>query len=475
MKSHRLLFFLACLTAILVAAIYLDIWPALRGPGPFPEWHWRYFAKPTLDRLLPAVVTFGILLVGLAAAGRVRRQAAHLALRWVAVGLGLGLQWTLLSLELPGSAETLIQRTEDPLFTSHHSVAKSPTVADPRRFLETHAELLPKLAVWAPHAATHPPGPTLFYRGLISFTRGSPWWRERLGSFTSRPATPETTAALAGALLLGLLGAATAVPLASLAGALGSGAPAATRVAFLWGLVPGVSLMVPELDQALALPVATSVVLVERGVRTNGLGGLLRTSLGGIVAAVGAFFSYGVPVFIAIGLAGVVFAHPTRLNDPARVAALATTFIAGFALIFGLPCLWGQAPIAGALTGLKIHREAYSQPRNYWTWLLFNPVDFLIFLGPPAALLSARSLRSDSLRSDSARALTGFARGCWLAALLWLTSGIVRGEVGRIAIPVFALLLVPCLTKRDSLGLAMGLALALFVLDVTLRIHWQLP
>src|SRR5436309_2914990 len=47
-----------------------------------------------------------------------------------------------------------------------------------------------------------------------------------------------------------------------LARALGASASAALRVGVLWTLVPGLCLMVPELDQALALPVAAAVVPV---------------------------------------------------------------------------------------------------------------------------------------------------------------------------------------------------------------------
>ena len=58
--------------------------------------------------------------------------------------------------------------------TSYYTVAISPEAADPLDFLRRHHELLPTFRKGAKHAATHPPGPVLVYRGLLEVFERSP-------------------------------------------------------------------------------------------------------------------------------------------------------------------------------------------------------------------------------------------------------------------------------------------------------------
>ena len=82
----------------------------------------------------------------------------------------------------------------------------------------------------------------------------------------------------------------------------------------------------------------------------------------------------------ALALAGRVDRRalrcPPSRGPPARAA-----------LVVLLPMAWGHEPIAAARTALAIHREAYTQPRSYATWLLFNPLDLAIFGGVPVVVV----------------------------------------------------------------------------------------
>ena len=58
--------------------------------------------------------------------------------------------------------------------TSYLTVAESDEARDPAAFLDHHAERLTEMQKGAKHAATHPPGPVLFYRGLIGLFEAAP-------------------------------------------------------------------------------------------------------------------------------------------------------------------------------------------------------------------------------------------------------------------------------------------------------------
>ncbi len=156
--------------------------------------------------------------------------------------------------------------------TSYLTVAESDEARDPAAFLDHHAERLPEMQKGAKHAATHPPGPVLFYRGLIGLFEAAPAAADALltaGGIdpdAGRRPAPVRAAALAGPLLITFLCAAAAWPVAALARAGGLDAPRAARLAALWPLLPGPALMAPHFDQMLALPVTAAAALLASAV-----------------------------------------------------------------------------------------------------------------------------------------------------------------------------------------------------------------
>ena len=142
--------------------------------------------------------------------------------------LGLGLQWGMLKLEKDDAAETYLQRTVSGSFTSYFLVAVSAEARDPWDFLDHHAELLPGFRDSVGHAATHPPGPVLFYRGLLGLCRSSQALTNGLIDMIARPRLdmrtfslpeegPMLATALLAPLLLGFFCAAACFPTAMLA------------------------------------------------------------------------------------------------------------------------------------------------------------------------------------------------------------------------------------------------------------------
>ncbi len=484
-------------TAVLLASLLIlisipfDLIPLLRGPAPYPpEWQWA-FRPEGPARPLVAAALFAIgLLVLLAGSGGARARRSHTAtfraLVAGAVLLGGGLQIALLAREPGHPLRTLLSRTRSRSFTSYHAVAISPEARDPLAFLREHADRLPALAASAKHAGTHPPGPVLYYRTALALCEVSPRLTDGLlaaAGVSDREFRPPATraaraAALLGALLLVLLGALTAWPLAHLARALGVESLAAGRLAVLWSLLPGPALMTPQFDQGLALPVVGATLLLLTAAPRPARGsGLQRAALAGAIGGIALFTSYGAAVFLAVGGAAALAAADGTTTTRGRSAVLAALAAAVAGLVaFGLPALLGHHPVRAALTALSIHREMYTAPRGYTLWLLFNPLDLAIFLGVPVAVAGLLLLLETHRRArGSTEAPTDrFRLATFGGVALLLVLGVTRGEVGRLWIPLMPLLLVSSLGGPGGPGRKEAVLLGTLLAALTLAIgsYW---
>lgn len=479
-----------------VVAIGTDAVPLLRGPAPYPpEWQWEYRPAPDGAPWLPGLAT-GAALLGLVAltaspwASRRPQIAGAVVLAAVPL-VGWAHQLALLEMEPGGALRTLIARTTSRSYSSYHTVALSDAARAPREFLRQHAELLPELRASAKHAATHPPGPVLYYRGLIALCEASPGLTRRtlalLGEEPDRPTRPPQTpesraAALLGALLLGLLGASAAMPLAVLALGLTGDTLAAARAGAVWCLLPGPALMTPQLDQALAFAVAGSAAGLAVALSSDRP--LVPALLAGTFAALALFISYGAAVFLAVAVVAAlaIAGRPGTSRVGSVLAAAAAVPFAGLLLLL----LAGHEPLRSLRTALAIHREAYTQPRDYALWLAFNPVDLLVFLGVPVSLLFAaaavRSCRAALREQKLATAADRLACAAAASLALLLVSGVTRGEVGRLWLPLMPFLLLAALVEPASGGATARLGWArpllagalLLPLDLAIRAHWRL-
>ena len=430
---------LACACAALaLAAILADVSPLLRGPAPYPpEWRWDLREGGTSGRFLPLAAA-GLALAALA--GAPARLIAGRAVAAVAAAIALGLLFhlALLGLEPAGATRTLMDRALSRGATSYLTVAESDVARDPAAFVDRHAELLPGLRR---HAATHPPGPVLFYRGLIGAFEAAPRAGAAVLSLAGvdpeggrRPASVRA-AALAGPLAILLLGAAAAWPLFALARAGGLDAVASARVAALWPLVPGAALMAPQFDQLLALPVTAAAACLAAAVTAGSARRNAALAAGaGACAGLAVLVSYGAFALCAIAGAAAVFAPAG-----ARRRATAVAIAGGVAVVvLAVPMAWGHEPVTAARTALAIHRETYTRPRSYATWLVFNPLDLALFLGVPLAAVFVARLARAGAAGPFGRFRAVLAAGI---AGLFLSGG-VRGEVGRIAVPLMPALLL---------------------------------
>jgi hypothetical protein len=486
---------LALATAVVVSAVAVDWAPWIRGPAPYPpEWRWERRVQPPSGSSLPAVACAAALVAALMASGtslaRRRPEAAARVLLGAATALGVVFQVALLEPEAGGHAlQTLFSRATSRTGTSYYTVAQSPEAESPLAFVDHHAELLPTWRTAAKHAATHPPGPVLAFRGMIALAEASPRLTSALLDASDLPhenplrAQPlHSAASRAGALLTGLaialLAAATVWPIASLARAVGCGPLPAARLGALWVLLPAPALMLPQFDQAIALPITAASALMARAVLEPGRAAL-RAIAAGLLGGIALFFSYGAAAFLILAALPALALGRLRSTLPVLSVAAATTTV-----VFLLPILAGHEPVAAAWTALSIHREFYTAPRSYLLWLVFDPLDLAVFVGAPVAL---------AWMAATASAAAAFARGSaggWervrlavaVGLALLVLSGQARGEVGRIWLPIMPLLLLTALAapegdtrNRSTLRESVVVAVLSAVSTVAMRVFWHVP
>lgn len=349
------------------------------------------------------------------------------------------------------------------------------------------------------HARTHPPGALLAVRaaaaagrrlektfpgkgraGLLAAAREALDRERQRARDRGRPAPevlPSPWTAVLLALLLPALSAAAALPLHALARALGLSRAAALAAATLWLLVPARSLFTPSLDQALPLLLVFAAWLAAG----EGRG---RWAVAGLSLAAACFTSYGylvaIPLVTAVALAGgaraatppnqgtagessagpdgetVATAASETSSKPARDDTAPWRWRAVLWLAAGFVLPWlalaafaGYDPWAAFTAAMAAHRGIAVAGRGYLTWLLWNPYDFALLLGPPVALLALAAVLA-----RPSRALAAPLAALWgMLALLWL-SGTVRGEVGRIwllVMPFACLSAAAALARRGAL------------------------
>jgi len=236
--------------------------------------------------------------------------------------------------------------------------------------------------------------------------------------------------------------------------------------------------MTPQLDQALALPVAGATALLLQAGTGRGLG-FGPATLAGLLGGLAVFTSYGAAAFLVAGGAAALIA-PSWVGPPSRpeagrraTIAVAAALVTGVVAL-GVPALLGHQPLRAMATALRIHREVYTAPRGYLLWLLFDPLDLALFLGVPVAL--ALLLRAAASVRGPATTASRFRPALLAGLFVLVASGVTRGEVGRLWIPLMPALLAAALVDgeddprpRDAIGLAALLA----VLTLVMGAYWN--
>lgn len=437
---------LAAATLVLILLISAHV-PSANGPS---EWQWPY--RPS--GLAGVGLGFSLIWAAALMLPLVYSAAHDRATDWRwALPLLIILGWTfplLLAWAQPGG----FPRVFDALASRHTFgyVFDAGLAPDTRTLL---ADWPAASAGLNQHSRTHPPGPLLAVRaldhlgrrlrpdpkgerGLVSAAAASlrrevgrvahrSRLRDRHDRKTSRDFPAPGTLVLL-AFLLPLASTLAAWPLHRLATGLGLAPGAALLAAALWLAVPARSVFTPSLDQALPLLVLTAAWLAVSA--SSETGGRWRALPAGGLLALAVFFSYGYLAAVPlVGLLALAANRPLTWSASWKAAALLS---AGFLLPWTALALFaGYDPWASFRTAVTQHHTIAVASRSYGTWLLWNPYDFLLLLGPAVLAPTALSL-SGRETEDRPLAGTALAWGWWALLLGLIVSGSVRGEVGRI-------------------------------------------
>lgn len=464
---------IAALATVALATAALARAPGVNGPA---EWRWEYREVAGLG-WAPVFLTLGLVaLFSFWDRLGFKSPAREGGLLALAVLLGWGLTLALAAAGPEGFGRVFGSLASRLSFGYVWDAGLAPPA---RELLADYPAASARLDL---HARTHPPGALLAVRAADRLTRALPppppgsaglaaaaqsaLSREVARARTHRRPVPERLpgpwALVALALGLPALSALAAWPLARLARAWGLPPAAARLSALLWLAVPARSLFTPSLDQALPLLSVAALLLVAV---PGGWGGRARAFAAGLVLFAAAFLSYGclalLPWAATVAIIALVpspdrevpAGFSLRRLDLVRPAALGLGFLLPWA---ALALLAGYAPWASFRTAMQTHRGMAVLTRGYLTWLLWNPYDLALLLGPPVLLLGLAALAVDRGPAEGAPRPASYRvalRGFWALLLLLWISGSVRGELGRIW-----LFFMPfaCLFAADAIGAIEG-------------------
>lgn len=291
------------------------------------------------------------------------------------------------------------------------------------------------------HVGTHPPGLFLLHRGFIDLFEANPGLAKLVAS--TRPAAVrdveeqllpmigrreitivDAAALWSGTLLTHLVAVATCVPLFLLVKR-SAGLRAAWYSAAFWPLVPALAVFLPKSD---ALFPFLGMLFLWLWLEAVARGSIWRGLLAGGVVWCGLLLSLAL---LPVGLLGVVLAvvecRRTDMGKPWRRLLIAT-LAAGVAFVAMTLAVWLSANLnlpAVWAANLRNHSAFYDEyPRTYWKWLLVNPLELVLALGVPIAVLV--------LRFGWRRGSAGLAIPCFVVwGLLWV-SGKNAGEAARL-------------------------------------------
>ncbi len=430
------IFWLMIPSLLLIAVLAFDLLPWLRGNG---EWQWPLRAGDVTTRVLIPIVTLGlyILLGAQWLKGLARNAVTRRYERWFLVFVIIAAPVIQLSLASAVSRLPLLEFF-GPTVSVHNSGYFTTAVSAPdlTHLLANFPALMPSLPI---HAQSHPPGAVIAqWLGWQMF--------QALPPVADAMALPLRTlqchnpgimaldnAQIASAslgMLLPLLGGVAAWPLYALAKRIANLRVAAC-VALLFPVLPLFAMWLSQWDQIYPLLLFVGLYLAHSGLARNSW---WRVLLAGVPLSIASFFSVGnFVLMIVVGLYGATWLWTQRKAihfTGARILLLAALYLLGCASIWLLYWLfYGVNPLSVITTGSRLAFESTTGNRSYGVWLLGNPIDFLVFLGFPIAILLIYNLIK---RIPFPRPLLPLAVATFGTLILLWMSGIVRGEVARL-------------------------------------------
>ncbi len=442
-------------TLFVSAVIAADLLPALRGVA--GEWQWSHNA---LD-LIAWRLTFPIIItLALCRLSNLQPHSASLRGQASPISNLQLLIFALFALALRLSLQTLtvnnfsiIARTLNPSYFGYFPPAAA--IDDLSKFLRDFTATQMQLPYY--RLTTHPPGGVVFHWLIIQLVKIfptqflDPILAPRLASLPSwinNYTTPDIIAGATASLTIPLLSSLSVIPLYHLARTLWDGRAARLTI-LLYAFIPALTLFMPVFDDAFTLITSFTLYFTVNGIKNQKRSQLF---LAGLICGAGLFTSFGLLPLLLI----------SNLYLLISFRAVKNLIYDSVALAIGGVTVWSLAWIIFGLNPFVIYSNSVSEhailttTRSYWTWLIYNPYDILLFAGIPISILflgsvirCCRQLFVERSPSPADHLLIAIV----ITFSIILISGNVRGETARIFLylqPLIALFAARDITYHES-------------------------
>ncbi len=418
------------ISGLFILGIVTDVTPYIRGPvDPITPSRWPYYFVNTFNKVWApiAVIVIYLLLYSIVESKRKWNKWQEAGFLTLIIFVIFLFQISLVYFSRFG-VTILFRRMVDPGMNSYFIAATK--VNDINKFLLDFPAKVKDLPM---HAGSHPPGSVLFFQGIISLFENFPQITNFFGSFIRPPraevkiywlalSTAQRVAAGFSAFLMHFLAALAVLPLYYLVKNLFD-RQIAWRTVFIYGIIPSVSFFAVIMDPFYALfPLVSLTVLITGIKRSN----KLLIFISGFILAVGLFFSLSIlPILAMMGVYVILTIYKNKNYE--KILGKMFYFLTGLLSFFILLTWYGFNIIASFLAVIT-----HLTPRSYIPWLLFNPYDFLVYLGIHLAiffiLASYYFFKKGSLTKDL---LMKTILSFWSVFMIITILGVNKGEVGR--------------------------------------------
>lgn len=443
--NKKLVSIIAFVSLIFFLIIGKNISPFLRGPGEWPpEWRWPYLFVNTTNKLwLPLIIiliTFGFTYF-------IEKRKVKLN-NWLFLILFISLsylfQLSILYFSRSGLS-VLIHRIINPDLNGYFTEAMK--INNLSEFIANYQK---NVLSFSMHATGHPPGVLLFFWvmekivNLIPFLKSIsvnliPYHFDVKLIWNSLTITQRSTAIIS-AFLIPFLGSLNIIPLYFLVIKLFN-YKTAIRATLISIFVPALTLFTPLPDVFFSLFFLASFYFFIKGLNDKNMYSML---LSGLIFSIGLFFSLTILPLIFINIFYLIKNKNIKLSF---------YFVLGSVIFYLVLYLFKYKVFTVSytlMTGLP-------KNRSYLSWIFYNLYDFFVFTGIPIIIIYL-TMFVKKIKEPLFVAFT-------IMLLILNFSGAVKGEVGRIWIPLmFPLVIIVSsfITNKIKLSTNLFMIILLF-------------
>lgn len=442
-RQKQIITWISVISCLFFLAIAFDVSPFLRGPAPYPpDWRWDYLFVNTISKIWAPFLVIGCSIVWfLQSENLLKKKKEYLVLLGV-VFLSFLFQLAVIYFSRAGIF-VLIHRIINPDLNGYFTAATM--IENVSLFLQNYNNTVLQLPQ---HAQGHPPGAIFFFWGInkffaffpqaFSFLNSIQPNREDVGLVWKTLSSSEKAGALFSAVFIPFLSSCTAVPFYFLVKRIYNTA-IAVQTTFLYLFIPAIILFIPIND--VFLPFFTVITLFYF-IKAQKEKSLPLFFLSGALLSLGVFFSLSllpIAFFLAVY---------TLLLLLQRKISFVFSLQSGIYFLFGfliLPLFLFFFFQLNFLEVVKTLMSGLPESREYSVWIWYNLLDFFIFAGIPVFLLFIiciwitiqKYLQKKYIEIDP------FFLAFFIMLFVLNFSGSVRGEVARIWLPFYPLLILP--------------------------------